>query len=72
MLATDNVTEALESFSFMACGVNGDGQPNQAAVAAAFCGIFDNDATLLILDLQRDGVQAQIMANGSIERIVTP
>jgi len=72
VLATDNLNDALEPFSFMACGVNGDGQPNQAAVAAAFRGVFDSDATSLILDTQRDGVQAQIMENGSIERVVTP
>ena len=72
VLATDNLNDALEPFGFMACGVNGDGQPNQAAVAAAFRGVFDSDATSLILDTQRDGVQAQIMANGSIEQIVTP
>lgn len=72
VIASDNLNDTLEPFSFMACGVNGDGQPNQAAVAAAFRGVFDSDATLLILDTQRDGVQAKIMANGSIERVVTP
>ncbi len=72
VLATDNLNDALEPFGFVACGVNGDGQPNQAAVAAAFRGFFDSDATSLILDTQRDGVQAQITANGSIERVVTP
>lgn len=72
VLAIDNLNDALEPFSFMACGVNGDGQPNQAAVAAAFRGVFDSEATSLVLDTQRDGVQAQIMANGSIERVVTP
>ncbi|WP_422103643.1 pilin [Vreelandella sp.] len=72
VLATDNLNDALEPFSFMACGVNGDGQPNQAAVAAAFRGVFDSDAASLVIDTQRDGIQAQIMANGSIERVVTP
>ncbi|GGC83826.1 pilin [Vreelandella lutescens] len=72
VLATDNLNDPLEPFSFLACDVNGDGQPNQAAVAAAFRGVFDSDATSLILDTQRDGVQAQIMANGTIERVVTP
>lgn len=56
----------------MACGIGGDGQPNQSVIAAALRGVFDNDAFSLILDTQRDGVQAQIMAYGSIERIVTP
>tara|TARA_B100000929_G_C15496065_1_gene416017 strand:- start:883 stop:1245 length:363 start_codon:yes stop_codon:yes gene_type:complete len=72
VLATDNLGDAFEPFSFMTCGVNGDGQPNQAAVAAAFRGVLDNDATSLIVDTQRDGVKVQIMANGSIERVDTP
>lgn len=71
VLAAGNLDGALEPFRFMACGVNGDGQPNQAAVAAALRGVFNSEPTSLILDTQRDGVQAQIMANGSIERVVT-
>jgi len=76
VLATDNLSEVLRPFSFAACGVGGEGQPDQAAVASAFRGVFANEdggeATSLLLDTQRTGVQAQITANGQIERFVVP
>lgn len=70
VLATTNLNDELEPFSFMACGVGGEGQPNQADVAVALRGILDDDTTSLIVDTQRKGVQTQIMANGSIKRVV--
>jgi len=72
VLAAHHLNDTLEPFIFVACDVNGDCQPNQAAVAAAFRGVFDNDATSLIVDTQRGGVKVQIIANGSIERVDTP
>lgn len=76
VLATDNLSDVLRPFSFAACGVGGEGQPDQVAVASAFRGVFANEdggeATSLLLDTQRTGVQAQITANGQIERIVVP
>jgi len=76
VLATDNLNDAMEPFGFVACGVGGGDQPDQAAVASAFRGVFANEdggeATSLLLDTQRTGVQAQITANGQIERFVVP
>lgn len=73
VLATDNLDDALQPFNFGACQVGGDGQPAQAAVADAFRGVFDEEGSaVLVLDTQRQGVQAQITAQGDIERVVVP
>lgn len=72
VLATDNLDDALEPFDFMACGVGGDGQPTQSAVVDAFRGEFEEGSAALVLDTQRQGVQAQITAQGTIERVVAP
>lgn len=72
VLATDNLDDALEPFGFMACGVGGDGQPAQSAVANAFRGVFEEGSAALVLDTQRQDVQAQITAQGAIERVVVP
>ncbi|WFE71960.1 prepilin-type N-terminal cleavage/methylation domain-containing protein [Halomonas sp. M1] len=72
VLATDNLDDALRPFNFGACQVGGDGQPAQAAVADAFRGVFEEGSTALLLDTQRPGVQAQITAEGAIQRVPSP
>ncbi|AVI63391.1 type IV pilin protein [Halomonas sp. GFAJ-1] len=72
VLATDNLDDALRPFNFGACQVGGAGQPAQAAVADAFRGVFEEGSAALTLDTQRPGVQAQITAQGVIERITSP
>ena len=47
-------------------------QPTQLAVANALRGVFEGEATELVLDTQRSGVQARITSQGMIERVVTP
>ncbi|RUR27323.1 prepilin-type N-terminal cleavage/methylation domain-containing protein [Vreelandella andesensis] len=71
-LASNHLDDTLAPFSFGACAVGDDGQPNQAAVASAFRGVFEGEATSLILDTQRQGVQAQITQQGTVERVTAP
>lgn len=72
VLATDNLDDALRPFNFGACQVGGDGQPSQSDVADAFRGEFEEGSTALVLDTQRQGVQALITAQGAIERVTSP
>lgn len=72
VLATDSLDVALRPFNFGACQVGGDGQPTQSAVADALRGDFEEGSAALTLDTQRQGVQAQITAQGAIERITSP
>lgn len=72
VLATDNLDDAMQPFGFIACEVGGDGQPTQSAVADAFKGVFEEGSTALMLDTQRPGVQAQITAEGAIQRVPSP
>lgn len=72
VLATDNLDDALRPFNFGACQVGGDGQPTQSAVADAFRGVFEEGSAALVLNTQRQGVQAQITVQGAIERVTTP
>lgn len=72
VLATDNLDDALRPFNFGACQVGGDGQPAQSAVADAFRGNFEEGSAALVLDTQRQDVQAQITPQGAIERITSP
>ncbi|MBR2514435.1 MAG: prepilin-type N-terminal cleavage/methylation domain-containing protein [Halomonas sp.] len=72
VLATDNLDDALRPYNFGACQVGGDGQPTQSAVADALRGDFEEGSITLVLDTQRQGVQAQINAQGAIERVTPP
>lgn len=72
VLATDNLDDALRPYNFGACQVGDDGQPNQSVVADAFRGVFEEGSAALLLDTQRQGVQAQITAEGAIERVTPP
>lgn len=72
VLATDNFDDALRPFNFGACQVGGDGQPSQSDVAGAFRGNFEEGSAALVLDTQRQDVQAQITPQGVIERITSP
>ncbi|UYO74369.1 prepilin-type N-terminal cleavage/methylation domain-containing protein [Halomonas qinghailakensis] len=72
VLASDHLDDTLVPFAFGACAIGGDGQPNQAAVAAAFGGIFEGENTALLIDTQRQSVQAQITQQGRVERVVAP
>ncbi|MGM0831385.1 MAG: pilin [Pseudomonadota bacterium] len=72
VLASDHIDDTLVPFAFGACAIGGDGQPNQAAVAAAFGGIFEGENTALLIDTQRQSVQAQITQQGRVERVLAP
>lgn len=72
VFTADSSGDALQPYNFGACQVGSSGQPSQSAVVSALHGNFADGSTKLVLETQRDGVQAQIMANGSIERVVTP
>ena len=72
VLATDHLDDALEPYRFAACSVGETGQPTQLAVADALRGVFDGDATSLVLNTQRSNVQARITSQGMVERVVTP
>ncbi|WP_275437025.1 MULTISPECIES: prepilin-type N-terminal cleavage/methylation domain-containing protein [unclassified Halomonas] len=71
VLATDHLEDALEPYRFAACSVGETGQPTQLAVADALRGVFEGDATSLVLNTQRSDVQARITSQGMVERVVT-
>ncbi len=72
VLATEHLDDALEPYRFAACSVGESNQPTQLAVANALRGVFDGDATSLVLNTQRPNVQARITSQGMVERVVTP
>ncbi len=72
VLATDHLDDALDPYRFAACSVGESNQPTQLAVANALRGVFDGDATSLVLNTQRSNVQARITSQGMVERVVTP
>ncbi len=72
VLATDHLDDALEPYRFAACSVGESNQPTQLAVANALRGVFESEATELVLDTQRSGVQARITSQGIVERVMAP
>lgn len=72
VLATDHLDDAFEPYRFAACSVGESGQPTQLAVADALRGVFDGDATSLVLNTQRSNVQARITSQGIVERVMAP
>lgn len=72
VLAADYLDDALEPYRFAACSVGESGQPTQLAVADALRGVFDGDATSLVLNTQRSNVQARITSQGIVERVMAP